>query len=117
LIAHPHRSWGLRATRIRRLLYGAMALRRISSARPALRKYEVCEAIQHDGVNQPWLQKISLPFFGIMCLSPAIPPRCEGRCASSRNARRDAMDANARVTNEAACGRRNRMVLAPLGWR
>jgi hypothetical protein len=47
----------------------------------------------------------------------AVPPHSEGRRATSRNAERDAVDAGARLTGDAAGGRRRRVVLTPRRWR
>jgi len=51
----------------------------------------------------------------------AVPPRMKrGASRSSRHARRDAMDAEGRsafgADERQLCGRRSRVVLAPLGW-
>jgi len=44
-------------------------------------------------LSSPRAKKISLPFFGNMCLYPRIPLRQEGRLAIVTTAKRVAMDA------------------------
>ena len=50
--------------------------------------------------------------------SISLPSRpTEGRCATSRNAERDAVDADSAVDDGAKSGRRSRVVLTPRRWR
>ena len=66
---------------------------------------------------KPLLQKYSgFPKWQISSLSRRPAP-LEGRCATSRNAERDAVDAGALETRALSCGRQNRMVLTPRRWR
>jgi hypothetical protein len=89
----------------------------------ALAHRQIVEADQSDMTGPNPLQKDFL-FFGNIRLRPdpnhfhipAIPLHTEGRCATSSNAERGAVDADAPVDDRRGGVWQNRMVLMPRRW-
>src|SRR6267154_4824344 len=69
-------------------------------------------------LSSPSAKNFPLALIGqISGLSPPVSPDKRGGSRSSRNARWDAVDAEAATDERGRCGRRSRVVLTPRCWR